>query len=325
MSQSLWNPAFYTSLEERARALNVHAKRELDEARRAHRRRNDYKAKAKAEQTRMPELTHLTGVRFLANFWIVCGHFIPRHPETVLNHVNDRGNVAVNFFITMSGFITHWAYSGKRMEDGAVGQYYARRLGRVFVATWFAMGAAALIMLASGEGEQLKDAGHLTRCFLFMEPWLEPNHWCPNGQTWTIAALLPSWLLYPWTRNLIVSAEALGDRLASASSGASSSLSGASSGPSSGPSSGAVRNRWGGGWALVLLMAWCWLLEFGAMLAVYFAQGRTLSLQQHYWSYAWPPAQVLDFFIGCAAAHLAKRHAAAGPESWPCHTRHNPE
>ena len=33
-------------------------------------------------------LTHLTGARFVASFWIVCGHFVPRSVHsTALNNV----------------------------------------------------------------------------------------------------------------------------------------------------------------------------------------------------------------------------------------------
>ena len=36
---------------------------------------------------------------------------------------------------------------------------------------------------------------HLLRCLIFLEPWLQPEEWCPDGQSWTIAALMPSWSL----------------------------------------------------------------------------------------------------------------------------------
>ena len=46
-----------------------------------------------------------------------------------------RANVAVSFFITMSGFITHWAYGRKSLEGGRLKQYLARRLGRGLLVT----------------------------------------------------------------------------------------------------------------------------------------------------------------------------------------------
>merc|ERR1712185_854096 len=48
-------------------------------------------------------------------------------------------------------------------------------------------------------------------CFALVEPWLLPlvgadGAWlfCPNGVVWTVAALLPSWLLYPWLHHRIL-------------------------------------------------------------------------------------------------------------------------
>ena len=40
-----------------------------------------------------------------------------------------------------------------------------------------------------------REKRHLLRCLLFVEPWIAPENWCPDGQSWTIAALIPSWCL----------------------------------------------------------------------------------------------------------------------------------
>jgi len=66
-------------------------------------------------------------------------------------------------------------------------------------------------------------------------------------QTWTIAALLPSWVLYPWSRLLVAAAEERGRA-----------------------------------WGLAALMLAAWGLEFGAMVYVYKRQGNNLTLEQHY-------------------------------------------
>jgi hypothetical protein len=66
-------------------------------------------------------------------------------------------------------------------------------------------------------------------------------------QTWTIAALLPSWVLYPWSRRVVVAAEERGRA-----------------------------------WGLAALMLAAWGLEFGAMVYVYKRQGNNLTLEQHY-------------------------------------------
>lgn len=113
---------------------------------------------------------------------------------------------------------------------------------------------------------------HAIRCFAFVESWWRPDNWCPNGQTWTIAALIPSWLLYPWSRKLVAESEALG-------------------------------MRW-----LVALASVLWLLSFGPSLYMFLSQGGRLTLLQHNYVYVWPPSQMTDFVIGMVAAALVRRH-----------------
>jgi peptidoglycan/LPS O-acetylase OafA/YrhL len=220
-------------------------------------------------------ITHLTGARFFLSLWVVCNHFVPKVPVTALNHVVSRSNVAVSLFVCMSGFTTHWAYGERDLsEKQEVLRYYSRRIGRVIFTTWIAMTVAIAVMLVTGNPSgHVGQIGHVFRCFAFVETWLHPAQWCPNGQTWTVAALIPSWLLYPWTRRLI---------------------------------SGVERRYAGAG--LLALAAGAWVLEFGATLILFVAQGFELSSQQHYWTYTWPPSQLLDFFIGATVAALARHH-----------------
>mmetsp|Transcript_80916 Transcript_80916/g.158105 ORF Transcript_80916/g.158105 Transcript_80916/m.158105 type:complete len:491 (+) Transcript_80916:26-1498(+) len=227
-----------------------------------------------------PSIDHLTGCRFLASLWIVCNHFVPRGPTSLLEASLSRSNVAVSFFITMSGFITHWAYSdrvldGDRASVARRNQYYVRRLGRVLTTTWVAM-ILGLVVMMIWEPGSVGNPSHVVRCFCFIETWFHPQDWCPNGQTWTIAALLPSWLLYPWSKKIVAG----------------------------------VESRFGGS-GLVLSMLLLWVLEFGSIMGVFLAQGFYLTADQHYQTYTWPASQLVDFLIGCFAAALAKQHLKA--------------
>ena len=223
-------------------------------------------------------IQHLTGCRFLLSLWIVCNHFVPKEPETALNHVVSRSNVAVSTFVCMSGFITHWAYGERELSSKwKVLHFFVKRIGRVAFTTWTAMVAAIVVMAITGNTSgDVYDVGHVCRCFTFVETWLHPRIWCPNGQTWTVAALIPSWLMYPWSRRIIA----------------------------------AVQRR-AAGPGLLMLAVGAWALEFGAIFATYVAQGFWLSLDQHYLTYTWPPSQLLDFFIGATVAALAKHHSKA--------------
>ena len=50
-----------------------------------------------------------SGLRATSKAWIVCGHFIVVLQNSPFTAARHRGNVAVNFFIVLSGFMTQWA------------------------------------------------------------------------------------------------------------------------------------------------------------------------------------------------------------------------
>ena len=151
---------------------------------------------------RAPRLQFVSGSRFLASLWIVCQHFLPHSERGVLVKSLWRSSCAVDYFIILSGFVTHWASRGSFATCARDGQrwlltakrWYGRRFGRVLSTTYVAMGASALMLRAVGGDVGV---GHVARCFLLVEPWVAPSRWCPDGQTWTVAALAPCWLLYP--------------------------------------------------------------------------------------------------------------------------------
>lgn len=230
---------------------------------------------ATAGDEKLERLDHVTGARCLASTWIVCGHFLPALTTTSLSPVRYRADVAVSFFIVMSGFITHWVYAPRLLRGGwsEAWRFYARRLLRVLVTTWFAMlcGLGVVIVQLRGGFPEL---GHLLRCWTFVESWVDPLSWCPNGQTWTVAALLPSWLLYPVTCRAVETVE-----------------------------------RRAGSVGLLCAATCLWLLSFGPVLLLFWRQHGRLSNVQGMWSYIWPPAQMPDFLIGVVAAALARRRA----------------
>eukprot|EP00930_Biecheleria_cincta_P017226 TRINITY_DN13757_c0_g2_i1.p1 TRINITY_DN13757_c0_g2~~TRINITY_DN13757_c0_g2_i1.p1 ORF type:complete len:454 (-),score=58.56 TRINITY_DN13757_c0_g2_i1:21-1328(-) len=220
----------------------------------------------KATQGDEGQLVHLTGARSLLSLWILADHFA--HRASVFT---DRANVAVNLIIIMSGFVTHWAYGSRELWSlGEIAQFFVRRLGRVVLTTYLAMFLAVGVMAVQ---TQPPEWGHMARCMLFLEPWLQPEEWCPDGQTWTIAALMPSWLLYPVSKRLLWLVE--------------------------------VR---GGTEGLLLLLLGLWTCSLAPSLVVFSLQGGYLSNRQHNYAYVWPPSQLADFAIGMVAASLARRH-----------------
>lgn len=212
------------------------------------------------------QLVHLTGARSLLSLWILADHFA--HRASVFT---DRANVAVNSFIMMSGFVTQWAYGSRDLSRcGPVAQFLVRRLGRVALTTYVAMlGASALLTFTA----TFPSTRHLVYCLLFVEPWMDPEDWCPDGQSWTIAALMPSWILFPVTKRVLSSIERLYG----------------------------VRGLL---WTFFLL----WCVSLGPSLMIFGLQGHITNVQ-HNLAYVWPPSQVPDFMLGMIAAMLARHEA----------------
>ena len=191
-------------------------------------------------------LAALQGARFLCSLWVVLKHATwqvgrdshcsfdvstdsmtqDHHkvngPWTPLTLWMFRSGIAVVFFAHLSGFVTHWAYADKRMYShlGAVLQYYVRRIGRVVVSTLIAL--AIMWCPASTATMEMPTARHV-RCFTMVEAW---GYWplgtnglawlpwsaapCANPVIWTIASMVPGWLLYPATQKVLRLVEAAG-------------------------------------------------------------------------------------------------------------------
>ena len=223
-------------------------------------------------------LDHLSGARCIASFWIACRHFLPSAPEwDTVSRILLRSGVAVEFFITLSGFVTHWAYAEKAhvgTRGGAL-QLYVRRFGRVAFTAWATTFYMIGVNRAAGIVSTSPLAFHAS-CLCFVQPWLLPvlssdALFCPNGVVWTVACLLPSWLLYPFVHHRHLTAISFTRLL-----------------------------------PLLLLALWGALMVL--IVTIWTAQGFYLSPSEATLIYMWPPACLPAFAIGATAAEAARRH-----------------
>ncbi|CAE8714801.1 unnamed protein product [Polarella glacialis] len=223
-------------------------------------------------------LDHLTGIRSLLALWIVCGHYLPHEkPTSFLAASTCRSFMAVDVFVVMSGFVTHWAY-GDRLQKGElrIRQFYVRRMAGIVLTTYIAMvlSLIVVIMVPEFRNSFMPSALTLLGCFSFLAHWVKPSAWCPAPPSWTIEVLIPSWLLYPFTRRLV----------------------------------DGVDSR-AGTPGLVLLIAALHALSFGPLLLLFLLQGFKLTWVQYATDFFWPPSQLADFAIGVVAAALAQKSA----------------
>ena len=129
----------------------------------------------------MARFQHLDGLRCLASFWIVCAHYLPKNPSvdpesngsmSPLNNARYRVNVAVCFFVVVSGFVTHYS-SGSRQLANAVELlgFYLRRLGRILFTFWIAMLWA--VYLLERAGSQHLPLDYVVKCVCLVEQWFK--------------------------------------------------------------------------------------------------------------------------------------------------------
>eukprot|EP00928_Gymnodinium_smaydae_P072663 TRINITY_DN55992_c0_g1_i1.p1 TRINITY_DN55992_c0_g1~~TRINITY_DN55992_c0_g1_i1.p1 ORF type:complete len:369 (-),score=40.29 TRINITY_DN55992_c0_g1_i1:224-1183(-) len=114
-------------------------------------------------------------------------------------------------------------------------------------------------------------------CFLMIKHWFAPSGWCPAPPSWTIEALVPAWLLYPYMQK----------------------------------ASDKLESRFGANGLIVALLS-MWVLTFGTTVIIFCLQGFQLYWTEHSMLFFWPPAQVPDFCIGVLAAAIARRHQTTG-------------
>mmetsp|Transcript_87011 Transcript_87011/g.243974 ORF Transcript_87011/g.243974 Transcript_87011/m.243974 type:complete len:436 (+) Transcript_87011:90-1397(+) len=216
-------------------------------------------------------LDHLTGVKTLLAIWIVMHHMSSREPESAVSIFTMRVDVAVEAFVMLSGFMTHYAYGEKdaTSSPGTLLCFYVRRLARVGLTTQFAM-LCSLFWWWFGAKDYL--TLKVLGCLTFVKPWLDPEPNCPNAPTWFIAATIPSWLLYPLVTRPILDAKK------------------AKESPQT-------------------LLTYCgvlWLVSLAPQLVLIVLQGDWLTWAQVKYTWFWPPAQLADFAFGACVAALIK-------------------
>merc|ERR1719199_80799 len=183
------------------------------------------------------KLDQIEGARTLAALWVVVGHVLAvtvNHddlrgggppPESPFNPALGRIHEAVCFFVVLSGFVTHWVYGRPQRWDGDLKKFYANRLDRVVLTATLTMLAAAalgkitgVVWYVNGDPADLT-APRLVACLTYFHWYVDPadeEYRCPNHPVWTVGALIPSWLLYPLYRRLLVAAAERGQRATTA-------------------------------------------------------------------------------------------------------------
>ena len=159
----------------------------------------------KVSNTRLTRGGALDALRFLAAGFIVVFHagFEAPTPLRVLHGFFDRGYLATDFFLMLSGFVLASAY-GPMILAGrlSLGQFLVRRLTRLYPAHLIMLGSLVVMVLASAAiGHRLTHPEQyawsaLPAHLLLVHGWgFAPDTW--NAPTWSISALVACYAAFP--------------------------------------------------------------------------------------------------------------------------------
>jgi peptidoglycan/LPS O-acetylase OafA/YrhL len=152
-----------------------------------------------------PELLALTSARGIAAWWVVAFHlhfFLPPVPFEALSLVLKSGNLAVDFFFLLSGFVIQLSW-GRRLGGGTgLKDFFAARLARVYPLHLLMLLAFAAYFSAAALFGNSASAPDYQPLYLLMSLFLVQN-WGFAAETawnvpaWSISAEAGAYLLFP--------------------------------------------------------------------------------------------------------------------------------
>ncbi|CAE7607569.1 unnamed protein product [Symbiodinium sp. CCMP2456] len=221
-------------------------------------------------------LLHFDGVRTVFALWIVFHHMAPRQPS-LLDKMLVRVDVCVEFFVLLSGFMTHYAYHSKDIESsfGSLAAFFVRRCFRCLLASYLGMVLCTVTLWLGGF--EVWSFNTLS-CFLLIKTWIDPEPNCPNMPSWFLVSMLPSWLLYPMFRPML------------------------------------GWNRSMGGHVCLAVTAWCFAIV--PQLCLMLSRGAWLEWTEFTFTWFWPPALLPDFMLGACVAALVLRKPPCAAVGW---------
>lgn len=156
-----------------------------------------------------PRLEQLDGFRFLVAFWLVIAHNFDGNSGvgTLYEKFCVRRYVAVQFFIVLSGFVSHYAYADRDFSTSTtLRKFYVGRYGSILACYYATMVLAYIIR---GAGGQLR---YTTPSYLavaiplsafLLQCWLPKYAYVGNTPAWTLSTLSAHWFAYPFCQPLL--------------------------------------------------------------------------------------------------------------------------
>jgi peptidoglycan/LPS O-acetylase OafA/YrhL len=168
-----------------------------------------------AQVERSSRTTHvpaLTSVRGLAAWWVVFFHFkyflAPYLPQWGLAFIS-RGELAVDLFFCLSGFVLYLNYHKLALEPRPALRFYVKRVARIyplhllFLLAYCGLGTCVLMFSSAGTLDSRYSAGSFVANLLLVHDWgiLSTLSW--NIPSWSISAEFAAYLMFPFFLKLL--------------------------------------------------------------------------------------------------------------------------
>lgn len=150
----------------------------------------------------MPELRSLTGLRWVAAFWVFLFHAHIHYGWLKETRVGVErllmgGSLGVTLFFVLSGFIMAHVYlPGGRMAV-APPAYWRARFARIWPLTTLAILLATPFWWAEADLALLQALTGLVSALTFTQAWFQPTVFAAHGGTWSLSVEAFFYLLFP--------------------------------------------------------------------------------------------------------------------------------
>ena len=247
-------------------------------------------ASNKPEPKKGTATTHISGLRALLSYWIVVDHMTsswrPTPTETpqegLFTLILGRAIVPVQFFIVLSGFITHHAYRKVKYYDGhqivwsQVARYNFKRFGGI-IGAYYLTYSLILIVIIISQKWALEQPGAIVSVVLsvfLLQSWYPLECTVPNGSAWTMSTLAFAWVLFPPIQHFL--------------------------------------KKSGSGCRAFLLFLLASIVTVAPCALYVIIEGPVVSHHAYDFLYKFPPIRLADFVLGMTAAELLAQTGDAG-------------
>lgn len=157
------------------------------------------------ERAYPPVIASLTSLRFFAAIWVVALHYTQWPAGWGALPIIVKGNLAVDFFFVLSGFILAHAHIRQIATDTlGAGPFIAKRLARIYplhlAMLIFYVLLVVSLMIAGIRlpNPERYDPTQILPNLLLVHAWQTVDHGAWNYPSWSISAEWFAYLLFPW-------------------------------------------------------------------------------------------------------------------------------